>query len=330
MVVVLACGACSVEPSDVAAQSPGPAPTPAPRVDPFAIVPDIVDRVAPAVVAIGTESGQGSGVVWDRSGTIVTNAHVVGGADEVSVAFADGKRYAGDVVAVDEVVDLAVVETRREGIDPVEVARGLPEVGELAIAVGAPLGFENTVTVGVISALHRSIPGSAATTQALVDLVQTDAPISPGNSGGALLDAEGRLVGINVAYIPPAASAVSIGFAIPSGTVLDVVTELLEDGEASHPFLGVVPAPITEEVSRQLGVAREGVLALEVVGGGPAAEAGIEPGDVVVRVDGERLATPEDLLALLRRREPGDVLDAQIVRDGETFDVSVELAERRR
>ena len=176
----------------------------------WAVIPEVAAQLAPSVVAVLTPGGEGSGVVWNDDGIIVTNAHVVGPHDEAVVAFADGKRSPARVVAVDTVVDLAVLDAERDDLPAATFADALPVVGELAIAVGNPLGFENTVTAGVISGVQRAIPGSATQTQSLVDLIQTDAAISPGNSGGALVNGSGEVVGINVAYIPPQARAVSL------------------------------------------------------------------------------------------------------------------------
>ncbi|MBW3626590.1 MAG: S1C family serine protease, partial [Actinobacteria bacterium] len=144
------------------------------------VIPEVVAEVAPSVVAVLAGGGEGSGVIWDQDGTIVTNAHVVGAADEVVVAFADGKRAPAEVVATDEVVDIAVLQAKRDQLPPATFSEDLPAVGELAIAMGNPLGFENTVTAGIISGVRRAIPGSGVQTQSLVDLIQTDAPISPG------------------------------------------------------------------------------------------------------------------------------------------------------
>ncbi|MBK5224745.1 MAG: trypsin-like peptidase domain-containing protein [Acidimicrobiia bacterium] len=295
----------------------------------FDRIPDIVREVEPSVVAVLTDVGEGSGVVWDADGTIVTNNHVVAGARTFEVAFADGDRVAAELIAVDPLTDLAILRAERQELPPADFATELPEVGELAIAIGNPLGFENTATAGIVSGLHRSIPGSASTTQSLIDLIQTDAPISPGNSGGALVDAEGRVMGINVAYIPPAASAVSIGFAIPATTVTDVVEQLLEDGTVSHAYLGLHPAPLTPQIKQQLRVeADEGVVVLDVVFASPAATAGLAPGDVITEVEGEPVPTVEAFLATLRGREPGDEMVVRVVRGGEELELSIILGDR--
>ena len=295
----------------------------------FARIPEIVRTVEPSVVAVLTDAGEGSGVVWEAGGRVVTNHHVVARATRIELAFADGKRSAARVLATDEVTDLAVLETDRRDLPAVTFADGLPSVGELAVAIGNPLGFENTVTAGIVSGLHRSIPGSAVESQALVDLIQTDAAISPGNSGGALLSAGGEVIGINIAYIPPQARAVSIGFAIPAPTVTEVVTELLRTGKASHPFFGIRPAPLTPEIRRQLGVETEaGVVVLDVVAGGPAAAAGIEPGDVIVGVDGSPVDSVEAFLGRLRPREPGQEVSVNLLRANEQRTVTVQLTGR--
>ena len=203
--------------------------------------------------------------MYRADGVIVTNEHVVGDAAQVLIAFADGQRVRAEVLATDAVVDVAVVRVERDDLPVPEYRTELPEVGELAVVIGSPLGFLGSVTSGIISGLGREIPGSAATgTQSLVDLIQTDAPISPGNSGGALVDDQGRIVGLSEAYIPPAAGAVALGFAIPAATVVRVADELLEDGRAQHAYLGVQFGRLTAQIAQQLEVDREGALVLGV------------------------------------------------------------------
>lgn len=293
-------------------------------------IPEIIDNVQPSVVTIFLESGGlGSGVIYAEDGLILTNEHVVRGAEEVQVAFADGQRVTGTVVATDAVTDLALVQADRTGLPSAEFQTELPEVGELAIVIGSPLGFENTATAGIISGLHREIPGSATNSQSLVDLVQTDAAISPGNSGGALVNGQGQVVGISEAYIPPQSGAVSLGFAIPAGTAVEVVEELLEDGSAEHAFLGLAPRTVTPQIAQQLGVSVEqGVAVLAVEDGSPADDAGIRPGDIMVSLDGEPLASSEQLLAALRAFNPGDTVAAELLREGETTEVEITLGER--
>ena len=294
-------------------------------------IPETVEAVAPSVVTILVEGvqgeGSGSGVIWDEQGRIVTNNHVVEGAGDLEVALANGTRLDARVVGADPRTDLAVVDVERVGLPAARFAGGLPRVGELAIALGSPLGLENSASAGIVSALHRDLP-SGGTTPALIDLIQTDAAISPGNSGGALVNAEGVVIGVNVAYIPPEARAVSIGFAIPSPVVRDVVPQLIEDGRAEHAYLGVVSIPVTEELRRSfdLGV-EEGALVQSVSGGSPAERAGLRPGDVIVEMGGDSIRTVEDLYSAIRRRDPGDAVKLRVVRDGERRTVEVTLAQ---
>ena len=292
-------------------------------------IPDIVEEVQLSVVAVVSDRGEGRGVIYDEDGVIVTNHHVVEDASELEIFFADGSSARGNVVAADPLSDLAVVRVDRDGLPPAEMRYGLPRVGELAIAIGNPLGFENTVTAGIVSGLHRAIPGAARIAPALVDLVQTDAAISPGNSGGALADGEGRVIGVNVAYIPPTLGAVSLGFAIPAATVADVVDQLLDTGTVEHVFLGVQPAPVTEEVARQFDLDVDtGVLVVGVVPGSGAEQAGLQPGDIIVAVAGEPVESVEQFLGHLRQADPGDEIELTIVRDGEEREVRVVLGQR--
>ncbi len=294
------------------------------------LIPQLVRELQPSVVAVLTDEGEGSGVVYAEDGRVVTNNHVVDGADDVRVAFVDGERVDAEVEATDPRSDLAVLRVDRDDLPAAPFARELPAVGELAVAMGNPLGFENSVTAGIISAIHRAIPGSASRSPALVDLVQTDAAISPGNSGGALVDARGEVVGINVAYIPPGdTGAVSIGFAIPSTTVVDVVDQLLSEGEVRYPFLGVTPQAVTPQIAERLDLGTdEGVIVQSVVEDGPADDAGIEPGDVIVALADEPVRTVEDFLVELRDYEPGDELSVEVVRDGDRRTFDVRLSER--
>jgi serine protease DegQ len=295
----------------------------------FAGIPETVEAVAPSVVTVFVESaegeGSGSGVIWDEQGRIVTNNHVVEGAGDLEVALANGTRLEARVIGTDPRTDLAVVDVEREGLPAARFAEGLPRVGELAIALGSPLGLTNTVSAGIVSALHRDLP-SGGTTPALIDLIQTDAAISPGNSGGALINADGVVIGVNVAYIPPEVEAVSIGFAIPSPVVRDVVPQLIEDGEAEHAYLGVVPMPVTDELRGSFELAvEEGAIVQSVTAGSPAGRAGLRAGDVIVEMGGEPIRTVEDLYSAIRSRDPGEGVEVTFVRDGERRTVEVTL-----
>lgn len=230
---------------------------------------------------------------------MVTNHHVVKGNERVELLFADGARAQGRVLAGDRITDLAVIRSEHDDLPVPQYRTDLPAPGEAAMAIGSPLGFENSVTAGIISGLHREIPGSAQRTPSLVDLIQTDAPISPGNSGGALVDVKGRVVGINEAYIPPKAGAVSL-------------------------------APLTPAIREQLGVeVTEGTVVIAVDGDGPAAAAGIRAGDIVVRVGDDPVRTVEDVLAALRATEPGRRLEIGLGRVGERIEVAVTVGTRQ-
>ncbi|MCP9275944.1 S1C family serine protease [Mycolicibacterium arenosum] len=289
---------------------------------------EVVERVSPSVVTVLTDGGQGSGVVL-RPDVVVTNAHVVGQQRKVSIVLADGTRSPGEVVGTDEVTDVAVVRTERGDLPVAEFREDLPRPGERVLAIGSPLGFQNSVSAGIISGLHRDVPGSAVQTYSLVDLIQTDASISPGNSGGALLDTQGRVVGINEAYIPPAAGAVSIGFAIPTATVLDVAEQLLADGTATHPYLGVSAGRLTDPIQQRLDVQVDrGAVALLVDDDAPAARAGVKSGDVIVELAGQSVGSVEDLLSALRQTRPGQQVALVFVRGDQRQQVEVTIGSR--
>jgi serine protease Do len=286
---------------------------------------DVVARVSPSVVTVRTGDGVGSGVVYQPD-VVLTNHHVVAGATEVTIDYADGTSSDGTVLASDEVTDLAVIRTARGGLPVPEYRTELPRPGDPVLAIGSPLGFEGTVTSGIVSALNRQIPGSATQSSALVDLIQVDAAISPGNSGGALLDATGRVIGINEAYIPPAAGAVSLGFAIPAATAVDIADQLLADGTATHPVLGVNVARLTPEIIRAYGLdAESGALVTRVPAGGPAAAAGVQAGDVVVALGQHEVGSVEDLLGALRATGPDQQTTVTVVRGGERLDLPVTI-----
>jgi len=297
----------------------------------LAAIPGVVETVSPAVVAIRTSFSQGSGVIWQSDGVVVTNDHVVSGASDVQVVLADGTAVDAEIQAADPFTDLAVLRVDRTGLPVVERSSDAPGVGTPVVAVGNPLGFENSVSVGIISGERRSLPGAAQISPALVDLLQTDAAISPGNSGGALVDLDGRLVGITVAYLGPGQTgAVSIGFAIPMTTVTDVVEQLIETGEVVHAFAGLQMRTVTPELARAFDLPLRAALIAEVVPGGPAATAGLRAGDVVVGVDGEPVGSPEDVLTAIRRRDPGDEMELTVRRNGAERDFTLVLDTRNR
>jgi S1-C subfamily serine protease len=299
----------------------------------FDRIPELVEQVRPSVVSILVDGsagqGEGSGVIWDDEGRIVTNQHVVAGAQAVDVVLASGDRLRARVRAASSDFDLAVLQVDRDGLPAATFADSLPRVGELAIAMGNPLGFENTVTAGIVSGLHRSIP-SGGRTPALVDLLQTDAAISPGNSGGALVGLDGEVIGINVAYLPPGQTgAVSLGFAIPSPTVEVVVRQLLESGGVQLAFLGIQPVQVTPALARRFGLpVDEGVAVGTVENDSAAADAGLQGGDVIVELAGAPIRTVEDLYAELRRHSPGETVEMTLAGDAGRRSVDVTLGGR--
>ncbi|MEV6842784.1 trypsin-like peptidase domain-containing protein [Actinoplanes sp. NPDC051411] len=322
MVAVLAGGCTHQTASETGAPAGSSNPT-ATAADPIV---DVVARLEPSVVTIQTSEGLGSGVVYRSDGVLVTNAHVVGTAKQVQVSFADGTKVPGQVTGSDDLTDLAVVKVQRSGLPAVTVRPDLPSAGETALAIGSPLGFENTVTEGIISGVSRQIPASTTGGRPLVDLIQTDAAISPGNSGGALIDRQGRLVGLNEAYIPPSAGAVSIGFAIPASTVTDVAGQLLRNGTVAHPFLGVTLTTLTAQVAQELGMkVTSGALVRQVQSGSPAATAGVQSGDVIVSFNGSPVQSVGDVYAALRKAKPGDKVSVGVNRGGKVSTVSVTL-----
>jgi S1-C subfamily serine protease len=330
-----ACGSAT-EHNQPAASAATPPPA-AQSADPFARIPSVVQKAQPSIVTVlaersagraGTSQGVGSGVIYRSDGIILTNHHVVADATRVEVALADGSRIAGRVTATDPDTDLAVVRVDRTGLRAATFQNALPKVGSLAVVLGSPLGFEKTVTAGIVSGLHRSIPGSASETRALVDLIQTDAAISPGNSGGAIVDDGGRVLGISVAYVPPQQGAVAVGFASPAATATRVADELLEHGRARHAYLGLQPATLTPDVARDLRVPGGGVLVYALAPQGPAAQAGIRPGDVLTAIGGRKFVSVEGLFAALRQHDPGERVAISYVRNGDAHIAQAQITDR--
>ena len=295
-------------------------------IDPFAPVVNIVKQVQPSVVTVLVDGGLGSGIVYSADGMIVTNNHVVAGSSSYTVAFASGEQVPATLVGTDPIGDVAVLKVAKTGLPAASFETASPQVGQLAVAIGSPLGFEDTVTVGIVSGLQRTIPGSAQESQALVDLIQTDAAISPGNSGGALVDANSKVIGMNVAYIPPSASAVSIGFAIPAETVTAIADDLIAGKPVQHAFLGIRYGQLTPQLAQQYGInADHGLVVLEVESGSPAESAGIKPGDVVLSVGGQDMNQVEDLIAALHNHAPGDTVPIVIDRNNQQQTLQVKL-----
>jgi serine protease Do len=328
-----------------AAQAPAQAAQRVPEDEPVA---QVAARVSPSVVQVNVEAiqttplgterggGLGSGVIYREDGYIVTNHHVVAGASEVNVAFADGTTERAEVVGSDPRTEIAVVRVERDDLPAASFSDDQDLiVGQLAVAIGSPSGFESTVTAGVVSAIGREFPaeltgGDPDAAAALADLIQTDAAISPGSSGGALADRDGRIIGINVAYLPPQETgAVNIGFAIPSDTATSVADQLIETGEVSSAYLGVGTSDLSPEDAERFGLpVQSGAIVQSVEPGSAAAEAGVRNGDVIVSLGDAPVESTGDLLGALRDYRPGDAAELTIVRDGEERTVDVTLDER--
>ncbi len=311
-------------------------------------VAQVAAQVSPSVVQVNIQAiqttpfgppqegeGVGSGVIYRSDGYIVTNNHVIQDANEVNIAFADGSTERGEVVGTDPSTDLAVVRVDRDDLPAARFAEDANLIpGQLAVAIGSPAGFQSTVTAGVISGLNREVPAQFTGGQqdsALVDLVQTDAPISPGNSGGVLADRSGEVVGINVAYLPPELGAESIGFAVPSDTVVSVVDQLIENGRVSNPFLGVGLADLNPETAEQFGLSvQNGAIVTEVERGSPAEDAGLRARDVITALDSTQIGGSGALLGALRDYRPGNDVTLTVVRGGTggEEEIEVELGER--
>jgi len=389
--VTIACGACPLATSlqrqvqevetvvtrvveVVASPTPQPAQAPAPTPEPSIntegidiiiqpgadveteILNAVYTKVNPSVVNIGTDTGQGSGFVWNNEGHIVTNAHVVQGAQEIYVTFDDGVQVPADVVGEDPNSDLAVVVIDPDLHDLVPVELGdidAVNVGDRAIAIGNPFAHQNTMTQGIISAKGRSI--QSITQYQIPEALQTDAAINPGNSGGPLLDSEGRVIGIN-AQIDTGSSMVrvnaGIGFAIPVNIAVRVIPALIEDGQYEHPYLGLTGLHYSPVIWEEVGLdpLQRGAYVTAVSPGGPSDQAGIEAGtrstgeslpggedteplysggDLIIAIGNRPVQDFDDLLIyLFRNASPGDVVVLTVVRDSREIEVPVTLGVR--
>jgi S1-C subfamily serine protease len=329
------------------------------------LVGQIYDRVSPGVAFVQADTGpqepsalnpfpqpeggtaSGSGFVIDEEGHILTNAHVVEGARDIQVKLGeDEDPIDAELVGRDASTDVAVLRVDPGDTDLQPLALGSSsdlQVGDPVVAIGNPFGLERTVTTGIVSALQRQIEAPNGFT--ISDVIQTDAAINPGNSGGALLDQNGRVIGINSQIATAGGGgSVGVGFAVPIDTARDVANQIIDTGSVEHAFLGVSGTDVTSEVADALNLdVDEGALVQRVVPDGPADQAGIEAGDqqvavagqqvvaggdVITAVDGEPVASMDDVIAAVNARQAGDELALGVNRDGETRDVTVELGER--
>jgi len=311
----------------------------------------VAANVTPSVVAISVESGSGggagSGVVWDEAGHIVTNAHVVAGAQRVQVTLSDGRSYDAEIAGTDPSTDLAVLTLTSPPDDLHPITVGDDEalaVGDPVMAIGNPLGLSGTVTTGIVSALDRPVTTEQASEgqaqngtfqqqadPVVTNAIQTSAAINPGNSGGALVDSGGALIGINSSIASLSSSMggqagnIGIGFAIPVGEVSSIVGQLIEDGTAEHAFLGV---GLSDATAEQDGATLYAAGVTQVEPGSPADGAGLTEGDAITHIDGERVNGSLALVAQVRQRTTGDEVELTFIRDGQEQQVTVTLDAR--
>jgi S1-C subfamily serine protease len=360
--------------------APSPTPRPTPTATPIIVVAtptplprsilaeataedllliSIYSRVNPSVVNIqvmksvdtglGTdffEEGEGSGFILDQQGHIVTNGHVAEGAEELQVTLYDGTILQAQVLGTDPDSDLAVIkiDAPAEILRPVELGDSDSlQVGQRAIAIGNPFGLEGTLTVGIISALGRTLPAESLFT--IPEIIQTDAAINPGNSGGPLLDAEGRVIGVNTAIRTTTGGSLGVGFAVPVNLVKKVIPQLIAEGHYDHPWLGIKGVTITPVLASEMDLEVErGVLVSEVTPDSPAEKAGLrggsrevtvrgsnvrQGGDIIVSIDERQVIRFEDLLAyLVMEKQVGDRVSVTILRGGMEQSLQLELQPR--
>lgn len=286
---------------------------------------EIVNKVRPSVVTIVTDAAEGSGVVYSADGYIVTNNHVVDGAQSVEVRFSDGTTADAQIVATDATQDLAVIQVEgRDDLTPVTFADSSSvQVGDIAVAIGSPLGLEGTVTTGIVSALDRSMTVSGEqgggmgqqSSSTLNGLIQTDAAINSGNSGGALVNGDGELIGINTAIATTDSGSIGLGFSIPSNTVQDTVEQLIQNGSVEQGYLGVSVADTDGN----------GAMVLSVEPDSPAAQAGIQEGDVIVAIDGTPVTSASEVVAAVRATSSGTDIAITYMRDQQQTDTTATL-----
>ena len=328
-------------------------------------VAEVVRRVAPAVVRIDTERtverqpfdptlidpllrdllgdppmgpererGQGSGIVMDAKGLVLTNAHVVERVESVTVTLAEGEQHDGTVVGVDPVTDLALVRLKGRDLPPAAPLGDSEalEVGDWAIALGTPFGLERTVTLGIVSSLHRNI-NSLGFSDKRLDLIQTDAAINPGNSGGPLVNGDGDVIGINT--LVRSGPGAGLGFAIPINLARHVADQLLADGEVVHPYIGLQLVPLTAKIAREHNEdpnallqlpERSGALVQSVVQGSPAETAGLRRGDLVIEAGEQPVKDPQALLEQVEASTLGEALKLKVLRQGREQDLAVKPA----
>ena len=275
------------------------------------------------------QRGTGSGFIVSSDGLILTNAHVVDGADRVTVTLKDGRTIDGRVMGKDNLTDMAVVKIEEENLPTISFGDSDElQIGEYAIAIGNPLGLDNTVTTGIISATGRN-SAQIGVGDKRIDFIQTDAAINPGNSGGPLLNAKGEVIGINTAILR---NAQGLGFAIPINAAREVAEQLIAKGKVDHPFLGIRMAPITAEVAAQLknrfdldAIENEGILIVDVIPDSPAARAGLKQGDIVMAIADKQVNAPLEVQKIVEKTQVGEALELEVLRQSKNLDLTVEV-----
>jgi S1-C subfamily serine protease len=267
--------------------------------------------------------GSGSGLIVRSNGYILTNNHVIRNANEIIVTLNDGRNFKASVVGKDKLTDLSLLKIDADNLPAAKFGNSLDiRPGDFAIAIGSPLGLDHSVTLGIISALGRSV-GAVSND---IDLIQTDAAINPGNSGGPLLNLHGEVIGINAAI---RADGQNIGFAIPSDLAREVTDQLLEKGKVSRAYVGVFMQTLDPKVNKALGLNPnlKGVLIAKIAEAGPAAQAGLEAGDIIQKVDGQPVINSKEVQTLVRKHPIGDHVSLQVLRDGKLESFTLKIAD---
>lgn len=284
------------------------------------------------------QMGLGTGVIVDSEGYILTNEHVISGAEKITVTLPDGRIFKGKIKGTDPRSDLAIIKIDAKHLPYAQLGNSdLVQTGEWAVAIGNPFGFavnnpKPTVTVGVISALHRQLPGmfgSRGTERDYLDLIQTDAAINPGNSGGPLCDLNGKIIGINVAIVSTTGGYQGVGFAIPSNIANNVIGDLIKGKKIVYGWFGVTVQDVTEDLAKFFGLPeKQGALVSGILKNSPAQKAGIKEGDIIISIDGTKIKTVRDVLSVVGAKKPGDTVTVTVFRDKKGTIIPVVVGER--